>query len=174
MTCSVVSSTCVPASPGQLQSNGELQFSSQLGDMKHTALTAGLLLLLSRLQQADCLSLLDDLADEAVSGCQSYQSLYWDQINLAARQKLSRMKKMTRRVKRDGYGHKDDTQVVVRCKHGYTGEGRSVEASGGQSDLRLHRWTKNLFDLLLEFRLVLLPGHPSAHGECNDQHHEHD
>ena len=94
--------------------------------MKHTALTAGLLLL-SRLQEADCLSLLDDLADEAVSGCQSYQSLYWDQINLAARQKLSRMKKMTRRVKRDGYGHEDDHQVVVRCKHGYTGEGRSVE-----------------------------------------------
>ena len=94
--------------------------------MKHTALTAGLLLL-SRLQEADCLSLLDDLADEAVSGCQSYHSLYWDQINLAARQKLSRMKKMTRRVKRDGYGHEDDHQVVVRCKHGYTGEARSVE-----------------------------------------------
>ena len=122
--------------------------------MKHTALTAGLLLLLSRLQQADCLSLLDDLADEAVSGCQSYQSLYWDQINLAARQKLSRMKKMTRRVKRDGYGHKDDTQVVVRCKHGYTGEGKSVEASltsdftGGQRTFSIYFSNSGLFSFL--------------------------
>ena len=69
----------------------------------------------------------DEEASSSV-GCESYGSPYWDQIERAARQKLSQMKRLQERsresererVRRDSYGH-DDTQVVVRCKHGYTG-----------------------------------------------------
>ena len=76
-------------------------------------------------------SLLDPDEDVRSSvGCESYGSPYWDQIERAARQKLSQMKRLQERSRererervrerRDSYGH-DDTQVVVRCKHGYTG-----------------------------------------------------
>ena len=76
-------------------------------------------------------SLLDpDESSSSSVGCESYGSPYWDQIERAAKQKLSQMKEMKERSlererervreRRDSYGH-DDTQVVVRCKHGYTG-----------------------------------------------------
>ena len=80
-------------------------------------------------------SILDPEEDESSSvGCESYGSPVWDQIERAARQKLGQMKRLKERSqereervrvreRRDGYGHDshDDTQVVVRCKHGYTG-----------------------------------------------------
>ena len=82
-------------------------------------------------------SLLDGEDDTSSSaGCETYGSPYWDQIERAARRKLSQMKgikgrsgekekekereRVRGRERRDSYDH-DDTQVVVRCKHGYTG-----------------------------------------------------
>ena len=74
-------------------------------------------------------SLLDpDDAESSSVGCESYGSPYWEQIERAARLKLRQIKGLKERSgeremvreRRDSYGH-DDTQVVVRCKHGYTG-----------------------------------------------------
>ena len=73
-------------------------------------------------------SLLDDLLEDTYSdphpGCGSYKGWHWNQIRQTAREKLHQLKEMkergSERMKRDSYGH-DDTQVVVRCKHGYTG-----------------------------------------------------
>ena len=85
-------------------------------------------------------SLLDPDEDASSSvGCESYGSPYWDQIERAARQKLGEIKKIKEgssggrargRERRDSYGHDDhDTQVVVRCKHGYTGRLSQISQS---------------------------------------------
>ena len=84
-------------------------------------------------------SLLDPDESSPAVGCESYDSPYWDQIERAARQKLGEIKKIKEgssggrergRERRDSYGHDDhDTQVVVRCKHGYTGRLSQISQS---------------------------------------------
>lgn len=81
------------------------------------------------------------------------QDIDWDKIQYRATEKLSQitnfmkrkdvrmsvqreMKENLNRVKRDGYDDDHDDNVVVRCKHGYT---------GGSSH------TKNFFDLCFMF-----------------------
>ena len=131
-------------------------------EMKLLTLLTGVSLLLQP-HLSSSQSLLDDLSDPGLSltGCHSSQDLYWSQVKAMAGQQLARLRRERRetggREKRDGYGHEDDHQLVVRCKHGYTGQ-VSLTTSHSSTSLRT----------------VLLPGHPSPHGKRDDQHHEHD
>ena len=77
-------------------------------------------------------SLLDSDESSMTVGCESYDSPYWDQLERAARQKLTQLRSLQEREggreRRDSYGHEDTQVREEHCSgHDVIGGGRHRE-----------------------------------------------